>query len=1410
MLTTCFFDTLKITNKLKTYKLQKKTSVLLIVICSLLLNLSFFKPLQSADVRQGTMPLVTDQIQTESALTPYLSYFFDQSGLLGLSDISTSKYQGRFLQLSEGVPFNSTGVFWLRLTLLSSTPENQTNLGVNLGPNLPEDKGTVFTPQINDNILGSSSVSWKKLEFEGSPTFNLPLAGIDPTTVYIRLEGVTNPWFSPTVYPANIGDNNNSLFQLILLGIVLFSALIAFTRSILQRSTEKVWVGFYAILLFINIYMPTIPTTTGTLSIYSIPFVIAPGLALLILAHINIIRINTPINAPFSHFFFKLFTWIGAIIALLPLIPGLAWTTNYLSFWSVLILPIFFFALICTLNKIKYSATSLLALFPPFITVLLSLYFLYELQSAPSWSAYLPALGTALGVLILSIISNANHAEQNGQGGQDEKEYSKITNEEFSNDEINTEELDNAYRLNFNNSPTIEKNNALSIQDNHIPQENQPQENLELTSNSQINFSDFNKEDFLNRIPNEYKPYLNTEETAPIVQTTNQEPSENLGSTTMPALSLGGGFDLNNLGDNILEELQQIKQKTEAPTTPVEPNNVYTSQPQTTDFPNSTPSIQTEANQIPQPTATLSNFPTIEEKQEEQVVLNEFIPPKIDTQIDIPTHNQTDDINRFQNNITQETQKPIRVIKLVEDFDEPLAPLLQTEYQKEIPTIQLKDPIDFEENLCLQPKENINLDQGQITQTVPSVPSQTVEALYTSINELLRNLIALSTHSQTPSTQPYIDSALKNSQDLLKIAESLGVKVEETYPEKTPVTIENITPDTAYEFEDSTTSLQETTEFPDLNKANLLETSNIQLKETTENETTEHETTENNKKENEEEYKVFDIYKLLSEIHKEFLPLAQNKSLGLSWFASPRLHHRFAGDGDKLKQILADLLEASLSASTGGNVQLSARLAPIGNDPGFITFTINDTRPFNSRYDQSDNQAELNAIKFAHALGGTFNTTTNQHNGTAVTFNAHFTPITDNHKKTQTDQVVPNVSPTQNQSEIAPRVIQEINTIKNNQSLPTQEDTVLIIDMASGSRKTIAKILGQHNIKNIEARFIGDAVNICNETIPTLIILNADLPESDIKHFISEINIGREIPVLALAINQEQKQRLEAMGCQGVVLKPLNEIALTEAVFKLTPNLFPQGFQLEINKETTEESEKEIRVNTTQEIDNTTKLSKPRILSASIKVSSIPANSTPTTTTSPAEPIRVQSQVPETATKNQSEQSKSEQSEGLTLLNSMLENAFTPDKDSSVALNSLPVTEIRQAFTKEQETQNLRLIQIPGLEQEGIEPELIPLLPGFITDIQEALSDAADAKDNGSSIDVQESVMRIAGKAQSFGLNKLEGIAACVSRAAAADDLEAVGDLMLELENTTNKYIEALASLYQTKHAQQNKEETTL
>lgn len=86
----------------------------------------------------------------------------------------------------------------------------------------------------------------------------------------------------------------------------------------------------------------------------------------------------------------------------------------------------------------------------------------------------------------------------------------------------------------------------------------------------------------------------------------------------------------------------------------------------------------------------------------------------------------------------------------------------------------------------------------------------------------------------------------------------------------------------------------------------------------------------------------FNLQHLLRQVHNSVAAGAETTGTALSWYMPPHLCRMFKGNANELKNILSMLLESAVRGSRNGSVHLSARRVPESPDEGHLLFTITD------------------------------------------------------------------------------------------------------------------------------------------------------------------------------------------------------------------------------------------------------------------------------------------------------------------------------------------------------------------------------------------------------------------------------------------------------------------------------------
>lgn len=135
----------------------------------------------------------------------------------------------------------------------------------------------------------------------------------------------------------------------------------------------------------------------------------------------------------------------------------------------------------------------------------------------------------------------------------------------------------------------------------------------------------------------------------------------------------------------------------------------------------------------------------------------------------------------------------------------------------------------------------------------------------------------------------------------------------------------------------------------------------------------------------------FNLQKVLREAHDYAATAAERSSISLSWYMPPHLYQQYRGNSRQLEETLKLLLESAVRGSPHGSVQLSARRVPESNDPGHILFTVADTGSGYPPVARSS-VALAKTWEMAGKHGGYMGVEAGP-NGVSVAFSAHFSLV---------------------------------------------------------------------------------------------------------------------------------------------------------------------------------------------------------------------------------------------------------------------------------------------------------------------------------------------------------------------------------------------------------------------------------
>ncbi len=349
-----------------------------------------------------SLPAVADQpIQPlpapDDVFLP-IQWVADDTGSLSLREILTPDYQKGFAPYSETNLPHKAGTFWLRLPLSGPFPvEPILDLNTRIADQLPG------IPQV---WLAQADGTGTLLRSTSNGLYPLPSSISEGTAVYIRIGGLPAPGFAPSlISKASIGlvDEVGEAVLLAILAVTLFICLL---RGFTERREWRMWAALYIGAIWVQAFWGLPATSTGVVSRWDLPGLLAPGVALLILPHVGRHIMQTRDHAPVLDFLYTLLGLAGMLLVAVPLFPDYAWTLRYLPFWplfSLFLLPVSLasclrrlpgakrFFLICLLP-------SLGILFPTCLPIPENEWFTTGLITL------LPAIGLALSALLAALV----------------------------------------------------------------------------------------------------------------------------------------------------------------------------------------------------------------------------------------------------------------------------------------------------------------------------------------------------------------------------------------------------------------------------------------------------------------------------------------------------------------------------------------------------------------------------------------------------------------------------------------------------------------------------------------------------------------------------------------------------------------------------------------------------------------------------------------------------------------------------------------------------------------------------------------------------------------------------------------------------------------------------------------------
>ena len=353
-----------------------------------------------------------------------MSWLPDPHKDVDYASASSPETQGRYLPLTTGFGLQDTGPGWLRLELAKNDQQSST------APTRV-DKKSLY---LNFNFLPSGKATlYKTGSFSSHPnTRHQPLAtrvypfqverlaepSISNAVYYIQLEETPGLWFNPTLSRTDSKSPilpHDLLLPSILLACLAFSLL----RLAIDRTAWPVWAAAILVCVIAELLL-SIPISTKILHYSNLPVLMAPGIAVMIYAHLGRLLLHSPTTFPKADAFLKFYPLVGALAALAPLVPQLYWVTRLFPLWGLLLVPLLVVASNALFRQLKGSFAYFVATFMPVLGAAIALYGIFT----PSIDM-LAETGTFWGVAIGSfalIFARAAHPSKDEEETEQKEE----------------------------------------------------------------------------------------------------------------------------------------------------------------------------------------------------------------------------------------------------------------------------------------------------------------------------------------------------------------------------------------------------------------------------------------------------------------------------------------------------------------------------------------------------------------------------------------------------------------------------------------------------------------------------------------------------------------------------------------------------------------------------------------------------------------------------------------------------------------------------------------------------------------------------------------------------------------------------------------------------------------------------
>lgn len=353
-------------------------------------------------IRAEPQPLSPPPLEKRSSaarvnVLSLLGMLVDADGTL--DQTAAASRLGDFRPYEVSALSRATGTLWLHLDLADVKDSSPHTLWLDLGTQIPRGVSA---------WISADGRSWQSVRAESAGVYDLLSAGRQGQ-VLLRMDGLPGLWFSPALCsPHAVMTSPDRLGHFASLASLALLGVLCLLLSVTERGEGRFWTGVLAFASMAQLLWGVPSTPSGSMGTGSFPGMFAAGVALFMLPHAGRVLMRTRVSSPFVDTLFLLFALPGACAAIVPLLPGMAWTARLLPLWPLAALLCLVPAVVLLFRGVQGAGPFTLACLAMGGGAAVSLWGMVHGAENPWWGLAVQA-GQAAGLLFLA--SAAPHRE---------------------------------------------------------------------------------------------------------------------------------------------------------------------------------------------------------------------------------------------------------------------------------------------------------------------------------------------------------------------------------------------------------------------------------------------------------------------------------------------------------------------------------------------------------------------------------------------------------------------------------------------------------------------------------------------------------------------------------------------------------------------------------------------------------------------------------------------------------------------------------------------------------------------------------------------------------------------------------------------------------------------------------------